>query len=150
MIAYLKHLAGQYFFQYLLIAVVPVWFFVRNLPGRFRSWMSAGWQTVQGRIETVNVHTINVREGGDSTADLGYSYCVDKERYAGYYSRQFLDEQAAWDYADALKGQAVLARYKPSQPEVSALRPSDQAPECTIQAKAKSFSRHLLWLLRAR
>ena len=62
-------------------------------------------------------------------------------------SRQFVDEQAAWDFVQALEGTAVIVRYKRDHPEISALRVSDQMPTFN-QAEASFWSQ--LWMLLKR
>ena len=49
---------------------------------------------VEGKIEALTVTTF----AEQSLAQLAYSYLVDGERYSGYFTRQFADEQDAWDY----------------------------------------------------
>jgi hypothetical protein len=77
-----------------------------------------------------------------SLGEAAYSYLVEGERYAGYFSRQFVDEQDAWDYLRPLQGQPVFVRYKPGRPDVSAMRLTDQSPLFAVGQA--SFARRLL------
>jgi len=73
-------------------------------------------------IETVNVKAF----GQQALGELGYSYVVGADRYSGYFSWQFGDEQQAWDYVTGLKGRTVIVRYRQENPDVSTLRNADQ------------------------
>jgi len=73
---------------------------------------------VEGKIEAATVSVF----AEQSLSELAYSYLVDGERYSGYFTRQFADEQDAWDYVHPLKGQAIFVRHKPSNPAVSSVR----------------------------
>ena len=115
---YLRDLVGITVFA----ALVAAGFLLRRLPGWFRSLRAANWPTTEGRIETVDVKAF----GEQALAELGYSYLVEGNRYSGYYSQQFGDEQFAWNYVTALQGQFVFVRYKSGNPDVSALRSADQ------------------------
>ncbi len=83
-----------------LVILVTVLLFLKRLPGWLRSIRGASWPMTQGRVETVNVRTL----AEQSLGEAGYSYLVEGERYAGYFSRQFADEQDAWDYVRPLQG----------------------------------------------
>jgi hypothetical protein len=144
---YLWHLTQRYIFQLIPAIAIFSWFFIKQLPGRLRILRSRYWETAQGTIETIEVHTFNSERGEHSTADLGYSFHLAGERYAGYYSRQFRSQQAAWDYANRLKHRATVVRYKPGRPEISALRPGDQNSECELRPKSNGFSMHLYQLM---
>ena len=98
-----------------------------------RSLRSGSWPISQGRIETVSVKTFREQ----ALAELGYSYVVEGDRYSGYYSRQFADEQHAWDYVNALQGQLVVVRYKENDLNVSALRDTDQ--QSYVNLKGSGF-----------
>lgn len=104
-------------------------FLFKRVPELIRSMRAATWPITQGRIETGDVKTFRQQ----ALAELGYSYIALGERYSGYYSRQFADEQHAWDYADALQGQLVVVRYREDDPGVSALRSADQQSYVNLQ-----------------
>jgi hypothetical protein len=98
--------------------------FLRRLPALIRSIRGASWPTAHGKVESVKVETV----AEQSIGEVAYSYLVEGERYAGYYSRQFADEQDGWDFLRPLKGQSIFVRYKPGRPDVSAIRTADQGP----------------------
>ena len=105
------------------VALVAGWFLINRLPGWFRSLRARSWPLADGRIETVNVKEF----GQQALGELGYSYLVEGNRYSGYFSWQFGDEQQAWDYVTELKGRPVAVRYMRKNPDVSALRSGDQS-----------------------
>jgi hypothetical protein len=104
------------------IALVTVWFLISRLPGWFRSVRARTWPVANGRIETVNVKEF----GQQALGEFGYSYLVGGDRYSGYFSWQFGDEQQAWDYVTDLKGRPVIVWYLREKPDTSALRSADQ------------------------
>ena len=63
-----------------------------------------------------------------ATAKLAYSYQLDGKYYSGYHTEEFDDEQKAWSFVDALKGQSVQVSYNPRRPEASAIRNLDSLP----------------------
>jgi hypothetical protein len=73
---------------------------------------------------------------------LAYSYTVEGERYPGHFSRQFADQQDAFDYVQPLKGRPIFVRYKPGHPNVSAVRLAEQ--DSLFTAKHGSFSGGLI------
>ncbi len=123
---------GALITTYASTLLVAAWFLLKRLPEWIRSWRAESWPIAQGRIETVNVTTF--RE--PALAELGYSYVIREERFAGYYALQFADEQHAWDYVDGLQGQQVAVRYKENDPSVSALRTEDQQSYVKIEGQS--------------
>ena len=105
------------------MSLVAAWFSLKRLPGLVRSIASASWPLTHGSFETVNVITFAEQALGQ----FGYSYSVNGERYAGYVSRQFADEQDAWDFLRSMEGQSVFVRYKATDPATSAIRIDDQS-----------------------
>lgn len=112
----------NFVFVLLWIALIAAWFLTKRLPGWIRSLRARSWPVADGRIETVNVKEF----GQQALGELGYSYLVNGDRYSGYFSWQFGDEQQAWDYVTPLQGRPVTVRYLRENPDVSALRPADQ------------------------
>ncbi len=145
-VGYLSHLVKNYLAETWLFFLLIAWFFIKSLPTRLRAVRGAAWPIAQGRIETVAVSAFNTQKQ-IATADLGYSYYAEGELYSGYYSRQFHDEQTAWDYASGLKDKTVLVRYKPRHPEVSTLRVNDQNADCKLNPKPDRFITHFYRLL---
>lgn len=120
------------------ILLVTALLFLKRLPAWLRSVRGAGWPQAEGRVETVNVRTFSEQ----SLAEAAYWYLVEGERYAGYFSRQFADEQDAWDFLRPLQGQSIFVRYKPGRPGISAVRMSDQGPLFTVAQR--NFAGRLL------
>lgn len=73
-------------------------------------------------IEAVTVRAF----GQQALGELGYCFLVEGNRYSGYFSWQFGDEQQAWDYVTGLQGRPVIVRYVRKNPDVSTLRTADQ------------------------
>jgi|GEM_PF-3194259 len=115
------------------LAAVFAFLFGRDrLPEWIRSLRAESWRTASGSVETTDVAAVrwHGRSGFGGVelakASLGYSYQVDGIFHSGYYSKAFIDEQAAWDWAGKWKGRCVMIRYNPEKPEVSVLRMQDQ------------------------
>jgi len=109
-------------FALALTLTVAGWFFVKRMPGWFRSMRAAKWPLVESNVETVKVTPFTEQ----ALAEVGYSFLVNGARYSGYLLRQFADEQDAWNYVHQMEGRTVMARYKPDDPSVSAVRSADQ------------------------
>lgn len=114
-------------FAFLILA----WFSLRRIPNWLRSLRSSSWPTVTATIETGDV--IAVRSAGllkdtaeYANAEIGYSYVVNGERYSGYWTKQFFDEQAAWEFVGSWRGRSVTIRCRESEPQESAFRLRDQ------------------------
>jgi Protein of unknown function (DUF3592) len=120
---YLPREFRNFAFVLFWVALVAGWFLINRLPGWFHSLRARSWPLADGRIETGNVKEF----GQQALGELGYSYFVEGNRYSGYFSWQFGDEQQAWDYVTKLKGQPVAVRYLRKNPDVSALRNADQS-----------------------
>jgi hypothetical protein len=138
--AYFRRVA--FFFAF--ATLIGSWFLFKRLPACVRSVRAGGWPTTGGTVETVEVSAI----GEQALGEFGYSYLVEGDRYSGYYSRQYADEQHAWDYVGGLRGQPIVVRYKRGDPEVSALRASDQ--QAPVDLKGRSFLSSFLSALFAR
>jgi hypothetical protein len=101
---------------------------IKQWPEWLRRAGSAHWPTVTGTIEGGNVSTIRSRGRyfdhtvENATAVISYSYQFEGEYYSGYHTRRFGDEQEAWSWVDAQKGQLVQVSYNPQKPAVSVLR----------------------------
>ena len=126
---WLSSLLKDYLILITFFLVVAICLFVRRIPGLFRAAGSGNWPTIQARVETVDVKAF----AGEALGELGYSYVVSGTRYAGYYAKQFVDEQAAWDYVNPLQDAPLLVRYNPEHPDVSTLRSSEQAQQFNHQ-----------------
>jgi hypothetical protein len=83
-----------------LVLLVTICFSLKRFPLWFRSIRSAGWSSALGTVETATVSTFSEQ----SLGELTYSFTVIGERYAGHFSRQFADQQDAFDYVQPLMG----------------------------------------------
>ena len=124
----IAQLVGRYLLGVLsslfVLALVAGWFLIKRLPALILSVRGANWPTAEGKVETVGVKMFVEQ----SIAEIGYSFLVEGERHAGYFMRQFAEEQDAWSYAIPLRGQSVVVRYKAGAPSLSVLRVDDQSP----------------------
>jgi|SRR5579864_2705316 len=110
----------------IILLVAGLLISIKQWPEWARRLRSANWPTTTGMVETGEVSTHRGRARTyqayeDASATLGYSYNLNGIYYSGYHIETFDDEQKAWSYVDALKGQAVQVRYNPRKPEVSVL-----------------------------
>jgi hypothetical protein len=101
---------------------------IKQWPEWIRRVRSAYWPTIPGVIENGEVSTFRSRGRyldrsiESATATIGYSYRLSGIYYSGYHIETFDDEQKAWTYVDALRGQRVQVSYNPRKPEASVLR----------------------------
>jgi len=95
------------------------WF--RLWPQWLRRIRSGNWASAIGRIEGGDVSVMRDGRREIVTCTLKYSYQVAGQYFGGNYSRQFGDEQAAYDYVDTRKGSQVEVRYDPRKPGSSVL-----------------------------
>jgi len=51
--------------------------------------------------------------------ELGYSYCVEGQRYSGFHQTGFESEEPAWEFCRALDTLLVEVRYDPKEPQIS-------------------------------
>lgn len=86
------------------------------------------WPRANGTVTVANVNVIHGWIVDYALGQLGYSYKVSGEYYAGSVTRQYPDEQAAWDFVDAHRNQPVFVRYRDSNPQMSSLLEVDQQP----------------------
>lgn len=135
---FLVELLRDFAFFFLFLALVAGWLFLSRIPGWIRSIRSASWPSAAGEVETVAVKAF----ASQSLGEVAYSYSVEGVRYSGRFSRQFADEQDAWSYVTPLKGQPIVVRYKPGNPDTSALRLVEQT--ALFMAQPMNFLRRLL------
>jgi hypothetical protein len=98
-----------------LIASLKLW------PQWLRKFTSGSWSTTLGTVEGGEVSVLHSSKGEVATCTLNYSYRVNGDYYGGIHSRQFFDQQAAYDYIGSLKGKAAQIKYDPREPETSVL-----------------------------
>ena len=116
-------------FVLLILFVVGLLLTIKRWPEWFRRARSARWPIVRGTIEGGEVTTLRGRSRDRdgpierATANLAYSYRLNGTYYSGYHIAVFDDEQEAWSFAEALKGETVQVSYHPRRPDISVLRP---------------------------
>jgi len=79
----------------------------------FRGWQS--WPTAQATVEAAEVRSVK----GDYFVNIGYSYAVSGAFKTGWDARGFPGEAEAEDYAASIRGQKVVIRFNPKNPERS-------------------------------
>jgi hypothetical protein len=80
----------------------------------FRGWQS--WPTAEATVETAEVRVYR----GTYSVSIGYSYAVDGSYTTGWEERMFSSREAeAEAYAATIRGQKVLIRFNPKNPERS-------------------------------
>jgi hypothetical protein len=98
---------------YLLAALLRDWYL-------FRGWRS--WPAVEAKVESAEVRV----DRGSYSVNIGYSYAVNGCYTTGWEERMFSSREAeAGAYAAAIRGQKVVIRFSPANPERSRI---DQAP----------------------
>lgn len=85
------------------------------------SWPRANGSVAGGNVKAIHGWVVDYAVG-----ELDYSYIVDGEYYSGRISRQYPDEQAAWDFVDAHRDQPVIVRYRDRAAQKSVLLLQDQ------------------------
>lgn len=103
-------------------------FIVRNLMRSFREFGVDSWPRANGSITNRKVNAVHGWILDYALGQLEYTYKVHGEYYAGTLTRQFPDEQAAWDFVDAHREEPVIVRYRDDKPEISILLVPDQGP----------------------
>ena len=84
----------------------------------FRGWHS--WPIAEGTVETAELRVYR----GTYSVSIGYSYAVNGSYTTGWDERSFSGETEAEDYAASIRGQKVVIRFNPKNPERSRI---DQA-----------------------
>jgi len=101
-------------------------FIVRNVARSFRELGVDSWPRANGTVTNRNVNAVHGWILDLAIGKLEYTYKVHGEYYAGTVTRQFPDEQAAWDFVDAHRDEPVVVRYRDEEPQVSRMLISDQ------------------------
>ncbi len=104
---------------------VPV-FGVRRIARYAREIGVESWPQTNGTISGGDVNVIHGWILDYAVSRLEYTYRVGGEYFAGRVTRQYADEQAAWDFVDARRGKNALIRYRDDKAETSVLREADQ------------------------
>ena len=111
------------------VVVAALWIpaFALRRTGRFvrqvgvESWPRANGSITAGSVKVIHGWVVDYALGR-----LDYSYRVAGEYYAGSFTRQYPDEQCAWDFVDAHRDRPVVVRYKDDNAQASALLDTDQ------------------------
>lgn len=115
------------FLYSLVVAVVWVRAFVlRRGSGFVKELGAENWPGAKGSVTEGSVKVIHGWVVDYALGRLDYSHRVAGEYYAGSITRQYPDEQAAWDFVDARREKPVVVRYKDDNPQASAWRDADQ------------------------
>jgi hypothetical protein len=101
-------------------------FLVRRLSRVLSEIGVDSWPRANGSITGSNVKVVHGWVADYALGRLDYCYRVAAQYYAGSITRQYPDEQAAWDFVDARQDKAVVVRYKDDHAQSSALRDVDQ------------------------
>jgi hypothetical protein len=117
------------FFYSVVVAICWIPAFVLRRVGRFLGQIGVeSWPRANGSITGGNVKVIHGWVVDYALAQVDYSYRVSGEYFAGSVTRQYPDEQAAWDFVDAHRDQPIVVRYKGDKAQACALRDDDQGP----------------------
>jgi len=84
------------------------------------------WPRANGSVGGTNVKVVHGWVVDLAVGRLDYSYRVAGQYYAGSVTRQYPDEQAAWDFVNARQDKVVVVRYKADRAQSSTLRDADQ------------------------
>jgi hypothetical protein len=118
--------ATEVVFSVLVVIFSGAAWVIRKVATLYRNSRSEHWPMTNGAITTCDVKTWHGRFTDYAIGTFGYSYRVNDDYYAGYYSSQFYDEQRAWEFIDARREKQLLVRYKADDPAVSSVREQDQ------------------------
>jgi hypothetical protein len=112
------------------VVVAVLWIpslLLRRAGRSLREMGTENWPRANGTITAVSVKVIHGWVVDYALGRLDYSYRVAGEYYAGSITRQYPDEQAAWDFVDAHTNQPAVVRYKDDNAQASVLRDADQS-----------------------
>jgi len=121
---------------------IPAWVFrrIRRLLGEIGT---ESWPRANRSITAVHVRVIHGWIVDYALGEVDYSYRVAGDYYSGRISRQYPDEQAAWEFVDSRRAKAIVVRYKDDNPESCALRDGDQDPSWSGPAEPNLFT--MVW-----
>jgi hypothetical protein len=115
------------FFYSLAVALFwPAAFAIRRATRFLRELGADSWPRGNGSITGGDVKVVHGWVVDYALSRLDYNYRAAGEYYAGSITRQYPDEQAAWDFVDARRGKHIVARYKDDNAQVSVLLDTDQ------------------------
>src|SRR3974390_1263949 len=99
---------------------------LRNIARSFREFGVDSWPRANGSITNRKGNAIHGWIVDYALAEMEYTYKVHGDYFSGSMTRQFPDEQVAWDFVDTHRDEPVVVRYRDDKPEVSKLLVSDQ------------------------
>ncbi|HEV2395608.1 MAG TPA: hypothetical protein VGS27_01530 [Candidatus Sulfotelmatobacter sp.] len=123
-----KPLQYAVFFLYSVVVAI-IWlpaFGLRRIARFARESGVETWPRADGSITGGEVKVIHGWILDYAVGQLEYSYRVSGEYYAGNITRQYADEQTAWEFVDARRGRSAAIRYRDGKTETSVLREADQ------------------------
>ncbi len=111
----------------LVVALFWIPAFVIRRAGRFaREIGIENWPRANGYVTGGNVKVVHGWVVDYALGLMDYSYRVGGAYFAGHITRQYADEQSAWEFVDAHRDRPVVVRYKDDKAQASALRAEDQ------------------------
>ena len=120
----------QYALAFLYSVVVALFWFpalgLRRIVRIAKEMDVESWPRADGSITGGGVKVIHGWILDYAVGHLDYSYRVSGEYYAGGITRQYADEQAAWEFVDTRRGRNAMIRYRDDKPQISVLRERDQ------------------------
>jgi hypothetical protein len=99
---------------------------LRKVATSFREFGVDSWPRANGSITKGNVKAAHGWILDLALGELEYTYRLRGEYYSGSMTRQFPDEQSAWDFVDSHRDEPVIVRYRDDKPEDSVLLVADQ------------------------
>jgi hypothetical protein len=129
-------------------------FLCRELLHSLRERRADVWQPTTARVTSGDVTAIHGRGVDYAIGNIGYAFSVQDAYFSGYVTRQFWDEQRAWEFVDGCQNRQVMVAYKPSNPQASVLALRDLSNTDTNGSRRFQRNRPLspwlglLWRLR--
>lgn len=120
-----RYLAAFVYSVAIAVFYVPA-LLTRHMIRLIRELGTESWSRADGTITSGDVKVIHGWLVDYALGQLDYCYKIRGEYYSGHLTRQYPDEQTAWDFVDGRRGKPVLIRYKDHDPEKSILRESEQ------------------------
>ena len=110
---------------------------LRKIATSFRELGVDSWQRANGSITNQKVNAVHGWILDYAIGQVEYTYRVRGEYYSGSMTRQFPDEQAAWDFVDTHRDESIVVRYRYDKPQVSFLLVADQGSAWLTSAESK-------------
>jgi len=112
---------------------------LRKIATLFREFGVDSWPRANGSITKRNVRAAHGWILDHALGEFEYTYRVHGEYYSGSLTRQFPDEQVAWDFVDSHRDEPVIVRYRDDKPQVSVLLVADHGMAWQSGARSKLF-----------